>query len=244
MVSTYLILVCAGAFLFSLLPLQVYAQHADSISVLPADSSKVYVRTIDDVAHHSIASDDAFSYTEAKDPETLWSRIKRWLFSFLFNAFENDWLRLFFKITFFLIFGLVLLALINQLLGGNIKNAFSNTRASQAVNLGNNSQSIEKLNLDKLLEEALSRNSYSDAVRLLYLKALEELNAHELINWKADKTNHDYIQELRSHPACPLFSRLTNIYEYVEYGDFNVERKNYDSIRKIYEEFRHKTGHV
>lgn len=238
--TTYLRYTILGICILLLCPANGIAQ--DSLRTLPTDSSEIQVRTAEQAFVDSIARDEAFVYSQAEDPESLWSRIQRWIFQTLFAAFQNPWIRYFFKISFFLIFGLVLLGLINQLLNGNIKSAFSGVKSTQAVSLNTQSEAIQKADLDKLLSNALSRKGYNDAVRILYLKALNTLNEHGLIAWKADKTNHDYLNELKAHASYPLFSRLTRFYEYVEYGDFSVEEENFESIRELYQRFEQQAG--
>ncbi len=89
-----------------------------------------------------------------------------------------------------------------------------------------------------MLQAALAGSRYRDAVRILYLKALQQLNENELINWKPDKTNHDYMRELGSHPAGNYFNKLTTYYEYVEYGDFNIEQAGYETVESVYQQFK------
>ncbi len=219
------------------------AQTPDSTQSLPHDSSRVDVRTVDSETLKSLTDDEAFDYSQsAENPESLWSRIKRWMIQILFGAFQNKWVRLFFKISFFAIFAFVLIGLINQILGGNIKGAFSSKKPGKNLSLNANGKVISKRDLDEMLDSAVSENRFSDAVRILYLKALNELNESGFIELKQNKTNHDYLSELSSHPARGLFSRLTLYYEYVEYGGFNIGQNGFDSAMNIYRQLQQKTG--
>ena len=80
------------------------------------------------------------------------------------------------------------------------------------------------------------------AVRYLYQKSLISLRNKELIQWKQDKTNHEYLYELGEHPAALPFDRLTYFYEYVDYGDFPIDEHRFAKIQKVYNEFITKIG--
>lgn len=233
-------MVLAGIFFLLFHPV-TFAQ--DSLATLPIDSSEVTVRTADPQTLESITSDEVFDYHHtAQNPETLWTRIQRWLIQGLVAILDNRWASLFIKIAFFATFGIVLVALINQILGGNIQSAFSTKRSAQNVRMSTDVGDFKKEDLQQLLRQALTEDRYSDAVRLLYLQSLQELEHLGLITLKPDKTNHDYLDELNRHETAAHFSRLTLFYEYVEYGDFKVEKAGYQTVEKIYAEFREKAG--
>lgn len=211
----------------------------DTLNALPHDSSEVNVRTADPQTLQEVTNEEVFKYKEtAQNPETLWTRIQRWILQSVLAILNNKWASFFIKLAFFGTFAIVLVALLNQLLGGNIKSAFSKKRSNQGIRLDSTEIHLRKENLDKMLKEALSKNMYSSAVRILYLMALQELNELELINLKPEKTNHDYLRELDQHESSGLFSHLTLYYEYVEYGDFKIEKSGYDRVKEMYEQFK------
>lgn len=225
-----------------LIPLNSAVQDTSSGS-FPGDSSNVNVRTVDSQTLQKITSEDVFNYHQlAKNPESLMSRIQRWLIQLIQYIFDNPWASVVIRFIFFAIFGIVLIALINQILGGNMSAAFSRTTSGRSVGLNITESNLSKIDYDKLLQEALSANNYHDAVRILYLKALQQLNETELIILKADKTNHDYLRELGTHPSKSTFSRLTNYYEYIEYGDFKIEKPGFENVQKIYRKFQEQAG--
>ena len=65
------------------------------------------------------------------------------------------------------------------------------------------------------IAEALSRQNYREAVRLLYLQTLKQLSDAERIDWQLYKTPTQYINEVR----LPAFRQLTNHFLRVRYGD-------------------------
>ncbi|HBX67416.1 MAG: hypothetical protein CL670_06900 [Balneola sp.] len=221
-----------------LFPLTVTAQDSVPVQFQP-DSSEVNVRTIDAQTLESLTDEDVFDYNEvAENPETLLSRIQQWFIQTLQWIFDNPWASTIIKFIFFVIFGLVFVALVNHLLGGNLTTSFSKKNARQSVSLNVAESELSKTDYDELLQRALAENLYRDAVRILYLKAIQQLNKKELIAWKPDKTNHDYLRELGSHPSGSFFNKLTTYYEYVEYGDFKIDKSGFETVRDVYHKFQ------
>lgn len=236
---TYLLL---GLILSLLFSHSALAQNS-GLSQIPDDSSEVSVRTIDSGTLAEISEERVFEYNELpQNPDSLMNRIIGWLFQLIAALMDSPWASIVIRVVFFTIFGIVLIALINQILGGNLSSTFSAKKSNGELGLNIKRSDLKHTNYDELLNSALSENRYRDAVRILYLKALQQLNEAELILWKADKTNHDYLRELGDHPSRSAFSRLTSYYEYVEYGDFRIEQKGFQNVRDVYKKFQEMAG--
>lgn len=225
-------------FLF-LIPAAATAQDSSVVQHFKPDSSEVYVRTVEPSTLDSLTNEEVFAYNEeAENPETLWSRIQRWFIQLLQWIFSSPWASVTVRVIFFAIFGAVLFALINHMLGGNLTSSFSKKKSGQSLAMNIGESELSKTNYEEMLQAALAGSRYRDAVRILYLKALQQLNENELISWKPDKTNHDYMRELGSHPAGNYFNKLTTYYEYVEYGDFKIEQAGYETVESVYQQFK------
>lgn len=217
-----------------MLPLLGYGQ--ESTQDIPSDSSQVTVRSVDANTLEDLTSSRTFEYNEVpQNPDSLWSRIRTWLLQTIGKIFQNKWAGVFIRIAFIGLFITAVIAIINQILGGKLSSSFSGKKAEESLSLNISEEELQEQDLDAMLDRSLSENNYKDAVRIIYLKALKELAAAELIHWKADKTNSDYLLELADHPAKPSFSRLTYFYEYVEYGDFEIDKNGFQKVQNIYQ---------
>lgn len=211
----------------------------------PADSSEVSVRTADADRLQELTDEKVFQYQEvAQNPETFLDRLRRWLFSVLMDVLQHPWASVIIKVIFFAIFGIVLAALINQLIGGHFSSAFTAKKPEDAFDLNMRSRSLFDRSYDTMLSEALDKRHYKDAVRILYIMALKDLSEKEMIVWKPDKTNHDYLAELADHPSRKSFDQLTTFYEYIEYGDFQIQEAGYEKVYTIFQDFRQKAGNA
>ena len=83
---------------------------------------------------------------------------------------------------------------------------------------------------DNLINQALQANNYRQAVRYQYLKTLHKLSDRNLVELAKDKTNFQYVRELRNPAFQNDFASLTLNYEYVWYGEFMIDRNIYQKI--------------
>lgn len=84
------------------------------------------------------------------------------------------------------------------------------------------------------IAEALSRQDYREAVRLLYLQTLKQLSDAGCIDWQLYKTPTQYIYEVRT----PAFRQLTNHFLRVRYGNFEATEELYDTMQTLQEEIK------
>lgn len=88
-------------------------------------------------------------------------------------------------------------------------------------------ENIHELNFDDLIEKSLLEKNYRYAVRLNYLKALKVLADKDLIEWKKNKTNHDYLLEVANTPLKNDFASITKTFNYIWYGDKQINLNDY-----------------
>ena len=107
---------------------------------------------------------------------------------------------------------------------------------SKVLNL-NDEQIIKEADLDSLINEAVNDKDYRLAIRYYYLKILKQLIDNQLIDWHPDKTNRDYVNELKAKNLKTLFKHLTLIYDYVWYGKFTPAEEDFISIKDDFNKF-------
>lgn len=98
-------------------------------------------------------------------------------------------------------------------------------------------EDIHKMEFEDLVQTAVNAGNFRLAVRLLYLRALRQLSEQGMIQWKPDKTNHDYIRELKDKSLRQGFSDITLIFEYIWYGEFPVNRDDFNLARASFVQF-------
>lgn len=96
-------------------------------------------------------------------------------------------------------------------------------------------EDIFAIQYQREIEKAVAQGQYRLAIRLHFLQMLKNLSEKQLITYKQDKTNLDYLMEMSARPYYPAFFRLTRHFEYSWYGHFDVAEEVY---RQIAGEFR------
>ncbi len=91
-------------------------------------------------------------------------------------------------------------------------------------------EDINELNLDELLQEALSNQNYRMATRIMYLQVLKGLNNKKIIDWQNEKTNYDYIREIKDQNLSDRLDQVTYIYEYIWYGEAELNTSSFKQI--------------
>ena len=98
-------------------------------------------------------------------------------------------------------------------------------------------EDIFAINYQKEIDKAAAQGNHRLAIRLLFLRLLKNMTERNIIRYKQDKTNLDYLLELQSTTYYQPFFRITRNYEYSWYGKFPVSEEAYKIIRSDFEEF-------
>lgn len=99
---------------------------------------------------------------------------------------------------------------------------------------------IFSINYQKEIDKAVANGNYRFAVRMMYLRLLKNLAEKNIIRYKQERTNFDYLLQLNSTSYYHDFFRVTRNYEYSWYGHFEVDREKYDMIRNDFTNFERK----
>ncbi len=98
-------------------------------------------------------------------------------------------------------------------------------------------ENLAEAELNNPIKQAEAQGNYTLAIRLYYLKALQDLMQKKLIRWQKDKTNGQYVRELSVTALHFPFKNLTRIFDYVEYGEYPVKRAEYDFYKQQFDAF-------
>ena len=91
---------------------------------------------------------------------------------------------------------------------------------------------------EALLRNAIRIGNYRLAVRYLYLQLLTRLSDKKYIEINKNKTNYEYVTEVRKHSFANDFASLTLKYEYVWYGEYPVDQKLFEQLQSNFTDFQ------
>lgn len=95
-------------------------------------------------------------------------------------------------------------------------------------------EDLHQMDFGKTIAETKNNGNYRLAVRYYYLWLLKRLTEREIIKWHPDKTNSDYIYEIKNETLKKDFSYLSYVYEYSWYGDFPIDNNAFTKAEKAF----------
>ena len=98
-------------------------------------------------------------------------------------------------------------------------------------------EDIFAINYQKEIDKAETSADYRLAIRLRFLRLLKVMAEKEIIQYKQDRTNLDYLLQLHPTGYYNNFFRITRNYEYSWYGKFEVAEGAYKIIRNDFDQF-------
>jgi len=97
-------------------------------------------------------------------------------------------------------------------------------------------EDIFAINYQKEIDKAVANGNYRLAVRLMFLRLLKQMTEKNIIQYKQDRTNLDYLMQLQPTGYYNNFFRITRNYEYSWYGQFAVSEEAYKIIRTDFDQ--------
>ncbi|HTE32847.1 MAG TPA: DUF4129 domain-containing protein [Chryseolinea sp.] len=91
--------------------------------------------------------------------------------------------------------------------------------------------------LEAAISKATEEGNYRLAVRQSYLLTLKNLSDRRELQVRSMATNHDYLEQLKNTPRYDGFNRLTDLYEYIWYGEVQPTREQFDKVRNYFIHF-------
>jgi Domain of unknown function (DUF4129) len=204
---------------------------------LKLDTLTIQPRNFSESKLNELRQDEDFNYAEAPTVgESLLGRFWRWLIEFFIWIFS--------KLTFtgagnLLLYGLgiaVLVIIVMIVLKVDAFRVLS--RSDSGVRKGVFHENIHDMDFEKLIQEALAKRDYRNAVRLVFLQSLKILSDKQHIDWQPGKTNHDYLDEVQAIDVKKGLGQLSYYFDYAWYGGFPISETQFSRVRTIFDSWR------
>ncbi|HEX8516720.1 MAG TPA: DUF4129 domain-containing protein [Bacteroidia bacterium] len=195
------------------------------------DSAARKVRLLPEKEKAELLGNEDYKYDRTgSSSESPWEKFKEWLRNNLSKIFNSKEGSIGLQI---LEYGLVIAAvviIILLILKNNIRALFYGKSAEVKMDFSEFRENIHSINFDMLISESIAKKDYRKAIRIHFLKVLKDLSDRRLIDWKIDKTNHDYSTELNTTPLSESFNELALLYDRVWYGDMHIDEERYNLL--------------
>jgi hypothetical protein len=202
------------------------------------DSSNIDIRSIDSTKIKAYLKDKDFRYFE--DPQyskTLWERLMEWLNRQFAKLTEYESYNTMWDILIYILIALAVVAILFGIYKSEIKGLFFSNKNKNGLNVSEVLEDIHSIDYEKMIEEAIAGKNYRYAIRLNYLRSLKFLSDKEIINWKINKTNREFLKEIKSNNIKSKFEKLTTDFESIWYGGFEIDQMAYIHLQSNYSDF-------
>jgi hypothetical protein len=98
-------------------------------------------------------------------------------------------------------------------------------------------ENIHEINFAQEIAQFELEKKYRLAIRYRFLWILKKLNDQKIIQWNIEKTNLDFVKDLQESSHQKNFVRLVHIFDFVWYGDFPINEKQYNQYKNQFENF-------
>ena len=217
-----------------------YDNYADSTKkILPASDEELIidVRLLSNDLLDKYKNDPEFDYDGSPEESEDWiTKIKNWINQQLAILRSS---KTYSTLLDYLYYGLMIAALIliiRGLIKADRRGLLFGKINSNEINMIESEEDISQINFDELIAAAAERKDYKLAVRYLFLKSLKLLSEKELIELRNNKTNHQYLSEIKNNRISSAFQIATSRFEWIWYGDFPVDEKVMKSSQNDFNE--------
>ena len=230
-------------FILTILFLAHFSSAQENENSIQIDDTPLTVQTIEDDDLKTYKNDKDFDYTETKEEETIIDKFFAWLanviqkfFEAIFGVGKVDGLLYFiFNILPYLLLAFLVFLLIRFFLKVNSQNVISATQNSPLVEFTEEERIIKQEDIKALINDAIKQKNFRLAIRYYYLLTLKYLTEKQHIEWEQQKTNNDYITEIKKDTLRSGFKDLTLIYDYVWYGEFAIDEMRFNALRSSFD---------
>ena len=181
--------------------------------------------------------DEDFVYKEQEATKSLWQRFLEWLFggSKKKSNVNLAWLGPVFKVAAFVIIGFVVYLIARLILNKQGMWIFGRSRGTiGSDNDEHVAVNIHETDFKQLIEETKAAGNYRLALRYYYLWVLKMLSYREIIGWDRDKTNNDYLYEIKDTTLRRDFEYLSYVYDHSWYGDFPIDERAFAKAERSF----------
>jgi len=204
---------------------------------LVIDSSKIEVRKPLEGSIAKFKSDKEFMYDEAES-QNWWDAFWTWVGSKLSKLLGTKAFGFFQKYLGYIIILAAIIIVILVLNKSKLRGLFYFSKEDKISGFKEIKENINEIDFDTLISEAISKSNYRIAVRLHYLKTLKLLSDRKMIDWKINKTNHNYVKEIKEAEIKKPFEKLTYLFEWIWYGELHIEESLFEETKNSFMNFQ------
>lgn len=219
--------------------------RADSVLMKkPVSENVVYPKEFKENIPSRYKGND-FDYSVSKPRESFWQKLLRKLDRILQGIFGEtaftksaELTTVLIRLFAIILVGFLLYFIIRYALGKEGNFIFGKKNKKLDLHVEELHENIHEINFPESIAKFEREGDFRSAVRYQFLFLLKKLSDKKLISWNPEKTNKDYVAELKAPHLKNEFSNLSYIFDYVWYGEFSIEEESYQKFKNQYQAFK------
>lgn len=201
-------------------------------SITTEDAAPVAARNVDEKKKNDMMNDEAFWYVnKAKQKKKEEKKSEEPSESFL----NKQWFK---TLLWFIIVGSFVVIIVWFLIASNVKLFKKRSASIEKQEDDLTTENIFDINYEKQLTKAIADKDYRSAIRFMYLQLLKMMSDRNIIQYKLERTNADYLGQLFSTAYYKDFFRMTRNFEYTWYGQFSINENTFNVIQQDFYNFK------
>ncbi len=180
---------------------------------------------------------------EFKTPEkNAWDRFKEWLsdffknlFSFTDNKTATNFVDILLKVIAILIVVAVIYMIVKAIMNKEGQWIFGKNSDRKIINYDEIEKNLHLVDFEKLIENSLKSDEKRLTIRYYYLWLLKKMSNNQIIEWDVEKTNSDYLYEIKNEAQKEEFAYLSYLYNNIWYGEFELDETTFTKAKNAFE---------
>lgn len=219
--------------------------RADSVLLQkPVTDNTVYPKQFKENIQSRYKEKD-FDYTTVKPRMSIWQKLMAKVAKILSSIFgetvfadSGNVAGVLIRLFAIILVGFLLYFIIKYLVGKDGNFLFG--KKNKKVNIKDEElhENIHEINFPETILKFEKSGDFRSAVRYQFLLVLKKLSDKKLIAWNPEKTNKDYVAELKAAHLKEEFFNLSYIFDYVWYGEFSISEESYQKFKNQYQSFK------
>ena len=187
-------------------------------------------------------TDKEFIY-EFKTPEkNAWDRFKEWLANFFKNIFRftdsksaDNFVDILLRTIAILIVVAVIYMIVKAIMNKEGQWIFGRNSDRKIINYDEIEKNLHLVDFEKLIQKSLESGENRLTIRYYYLWLLKKLSEKQIIERDVEKTNSDYLYEIKDEAQKEDFAYLSYLYNNIWYGEFELDEATFTKARNTFE---------
>ena len=190
-----------------------------------------------------LKTDPSFEYLNTIENDSWWTKFKRWInmryqqfIDWLFGDYQAyEFVAIFLKILPYLILAGFIALVVWLFIKLNPGRSFLEEQQAPHVFLNDEENIVKSDNIGELIARAVKDGDFRLAIRYYYLQLLRQLNQKELIKYEFQKTNSEYLNEIKAENFRIQLKKAMRLYDFIWYGSFSLSETDFHLAQRDFQ---------